>query len=111
MFQEKCVFEAGSGLFCDDYSANSEGITISIKNVLSESITINSMSIYLRDENIKTCNFKGPKVISSDDFGTVIASCSLNPGDRVEGKISVIYTPNDKTTPKIANGDISTIFV
>jgi len=87
---EKCLIASGSGLFCDDYNAVSgAGITIRIKNILTEDVTITS--VVVTDPSI-TCSFSGSTTITPDSTSDFLAACvGLTSGQKIKGDISINY--------------------
>ncbi len=87
---EKCVVSTGSGLFCDDYSASGTTVTLRIKNILTETVTISGISLSVTGE---TCtDWSGPQDISADATQDLPITCStLASGDKVKGDISITF--------------------
>jgi len=88
---EKCLIASGSGLFCDDYNAVSgAGITIRIKNILTESVTVTD--VVVTDPSI-TCTFAGSVVVTADDTADFLAACiGLTAGQKIKGDITIEYS-------------------
>ncbi|MFH1249237.1 MAG: hypothetical protein V1660_03725 [archaeon] len=91
LLPEKCVIATGSGVYCDDFSATTTGVTFRLKNMLPESITLSSVSITATGE---TCAANtNATVIASDATGDVIVTCStLASGDKLKGDVAIAYT-------------------
>jgi len=108
---EKCTIASGSGMFCDDHSADATAntVTLRIHNILTDEITIaiNSATITY-DAGTTTCT--GPAaalVINPDTKDDLVIPCALDDGDKVKGDIAIEYTKTGGLT-KTASGALVT---
>jgi len=98
---EKCVISTGSGLFCDDFNADSgtgEAITLKIKNILTDSVVIAIDGITIKLSDTKTCT--GPAVettINGDSSKEIVVGtgCTLDDGEKIKGEITIEFKPTD----------------
>jgi len=93
---ENCVFDASSGLFCEDFTADDvNDITLRIKNVLDKSVTILMVSVATGIEGVgkSSCsNLEGGLLSggTSDNF-IIGTDCDLEAGDRIRGTVNILY--------------------
>lgn len=99
---EKCVLASGSGLFCDDHAADGTAntVTLRIKNILNEDLTIDTISL---DATGETCTDLEPSAgdcsvtagldtIPADNTCDYTITCStVTSGDKVKADISITY--------------------
>lgn len=91
MLPEKCVIATGSGLFCDDYNATVTGVTLRIKNMLSEQVNVTAITITATGE---TCgSFSGDKGIAADGTADFTIPCTtLVAGDKIKGDFAITFS-------------------
>lgn len=94
---EKCVIATGSGLFCDDYAADSTAnqITLRIKNILTETVTLTAVDV-VDSAAGRTCSWSGSQDITADSTVDMNTACPADPalgsGDKVKADISITYS-------------------
>ena len=71
---EKCVLSTGSGLYCDDYSAIDNQVTIRVKNILTESVVINYIDLNVT--GIQCTEFAPALTITADNTGDILYPCN-----------------------------------
>lgn len=87
---EKCVVSTGSGLFCEDYSASGTTVTLRIKNILTESVTVSNIALTVTGETCAPMTTSTP--ISADNYTDFDITCStLASGDKVKGDIAISF--------------------
>ncbi len=93
---ERCVIGAGSGLFCESFSAAPGQVTLKLRNILPETVEITEASV---SQEGKSCSFTGSINIPTDSSDDLIldnggASClDLTAiGKRLKGDISITFT-------------------
>ena len=88
---EKCVIATGSGLFCEDHSAAAGTVTLRLKNILTETITITSVSLSLTGE---TCtDYTTSTDIAADATADIPITCTtVASGDKIKGDITISYS-------------------
>ena len=104
---EKCILSTSSGLFCDDYSSNAadDTITLRLHNILSESLTVKSVSA---DDPV--CTWSGTQAIAADGKEDVIISCAdLVSGQKVKADITVSYQKGSDGLDKSTIGSLITV--
>lgn len=88
---EKCVISSGSGLFCDEFTSSSSAdtVTIRLKNILTESTWVDSVSMDAPSCSFSTADTK----ISADNTTDFSLGCSggLNKGDKIKGTLTITY--------------------
>jgi hypothetical protein len=101
---ERCIIGAGSGLFCEGFSAAPGEINLKLRNILPETVEITEASI---SQEGNSCSFTGSVNIptgSSDDLildGGGSSCLDLTSiGKRLKGGISITFTRHylSKTT-------------
>src|SRR3989344_1516393 len=108
---EKCAITGTSGLFCDNFNADSNQIILKLKNSLREIITITPDSEISDGEN--SCKPAEPKNILSVDSGEIIfdqdgstGSCSeLTSKSKIKAGISLKFEDSDGFL-QTAKGDL-----
>ena len=86
---EKCVVSIGTGLFCDDFTTSASGVTIRVKNILSQRVTINGLTV-------SNCgSYTNSTDIESDTSEDITVSCSLTSGEKFKEDISIIFQKGD----------------
>ena len=104
---EKCILSTGSGLFCEDHTASStdDTITLRIHNILSDSVTVSSVSIA-----DPACSSSGSVVIAADEKSDVVLDCSdLIPSQKIKGDITVAFQKGSDGLDKSTTGSIVTV--
>lgn len=91
LLPEKCVIATGSGLFCDDYTATTTGVTLRLKNMMPDALTVTALTLTATGE---TCAaWSGTLAINPDATGDVPVSCStLLTGDKIKGDMTITYS-------------------
>ena len=88
---EKCVISSGSGLFCNEFTSSSsaETVTIRLKNILTESAWVDSISMDSPSCSFSTANTK----VGSDNTTDFSLGCSggLTKGDKIKGTLTIVY--------------------
>ena len=102
---EKCVISSGSGLFCDDFTAGTTGITLRLKNILAESVTVTSVST-----DTPACAWTGTQAIATDGtFDFALTGCTPASGDKVKADITVAYSKGASGLARSTTGSIVTV--
>ena len=90
---EKCVISTGSGLFCDpnqvSASASANTITMRVKNILTDSIWVDSIAL-----DAPACTFSTADTeIAADGTTDIALTCAggLTSGDKIKGKLTITY--------------------
>ena len=100
------MLSTGSGLYCDDYSAIDNQVTIRVKNILTESVVINYIDLNVT--GIQCTEFAPALTITADNTGDILYPCNaVNSGAKVKGDILIVYTPAGGLA-KTATGSIVT---
>ena len=100
---EKCVISIGTGLFCDDFSTSTSGVTIKLKNILGEKVTISDLTI-------SNCgSYTTSTEIASDSSENIAVSCALISSTKFKEDISIIFSKGDDGFNKTATGSIVTV--
>ena len=88
---EKCVIATGSGLFCDDFTASGTTVTLRIKNILTDTVTISGIGLGVVGE---TCtDWSGSQDISADATQDFDITCStLIAGDKIKADVTVSFS-------------------
>tara|TARA_Y100000310_G_scaffold327508_1_gene394012 strand:- start:9200 stop:9649 length:450 start_codon:yes stop_codon:yes gene_type:complete len=97
---EKCLISSGSGLYCEDFSASGTIVTVRVKNMLTDSVTLSSVGLSVTGE---TCSANtNSTIITADSTSDIAISCStLASGDKVKGDLSITFSKTgglNKTT-------------
>ncbi|MBW2981023.1 hypothetical protein KY360_06425 [Candidatus Woesearchaeota archaeon] len=88
---EKCVISSGSGLFCEEFtsSATANTVTIRIKNILTDSAWVDSVTL-----DDPSCTFTTADTqIAADGTTDFTLACAggLNSGDKIKAGITVAF--------------------
>ena len=115
---EKCVIASGSGLFCDDYAAVTNQITIRVKNILADEINITAITLNGTNFNCyETFTGVDEIIIQPDQFDDVVITLvaadpngcvPLTAGEKLNVDITVDYTKGASGLPKKATGQLVT---
>jgi hypothetical protein len=116
---EKCVIASGSGLFCDDYAATTDDITLRIKNILADEINITGITLNGTnfDCHVDMTGVGEAVVISADQFGNIAITVgdpgddctqALTAGDKLNVDITIDYQKSSSGLPKKATGQLVT---
>jgi len=106
---EKCVVSSGSGLFCDDFTASSadNSITVRVKNILAESVTITAMST-----DTPACTAPGtevPQIIAADSTEDIkMTGCTLTADDKIKADLSIEYSKGTAGLNRTTTGSLVT---
>ncbi len=88
---EKCVIAAGSGLFCDDYSASGTDLTLRVKNILPDAVNVTSIAVTATGETCTT--WTGGTSINTDETADFTVTCgTLASGDKLTGDLAIGYS-------------------
>src|SRR3989344_4435487 len=71
---EKCIVSSGSGLFCDEFTASGTTVTIRLKNILTDSVTVNSVALATAGETCTT--YTTATSIAADGTADIPITCS-----------------------------------
>ena len=87
---EKCVISTGSGLFCDDYSASAGSVTLRVKNILADTVTVSGITLDVTGE---TCTaWSGATDITPDNYTDFDITCgTLASGDKVKADVQIDF--------------------
>ena len=88
---EKCTIASGSGLFCEEFtsSASANTITLRVKNILTDSAWVDSVSL-----DDPSCTFSTADTeIGADNTTDFTLSCSggLTSGNKIKGSLTITY--------------------
>ena len=101
---EKCVISTGSGMFCEDHTADTTGITIRVKNILAESVTVTDVST-----DTPACAWTGTQAIAADGtFDFALAGCTPASGDKIKADITIAYSKGAAGLARTTTGSIVT---
>tara|TARA_Y100000310_G_scaffold338559_1_gene428537 strand:- start:260 stop:703 length:444 start_codon:yes stop_codon:yes gene_type:complete len=97
---EKCLISSGSGLFCEDFSASGTTVTVRVKNMLTDTVTLTSVGLTATGE---TCtDYTTSTAITADSTADIPVTCStLASGDKVKADLSITFSKSgglNKTT-------------
>ncbi|MAG08191.1 hypothetical protein CMO89_01855 [Candidatus Woesearchaeota archaeon] len=87
---EKCLIASGSGLYCDDFSADTSGVTLRVKNILTDAVNVSTVTLTATGE---TCtDYTTLTSISADGTADIPVTCTtFASGDKVKGDLSITY--------------------
>ena len=101
LLPEKCVIASGSGLFCDDFAATIDTVTLQIKNLLTNTVTLNSVNVINLPDGVlasgndctaTTLINNATITIDTDQTTSVAVTCTgLATGEKVKGDISINF--------------------
>ncbi|MBW2983810.1 hypothetical protein KY361_01740 [Candidatus Woesearchaeota archaeon] len=88
---EKCVISSGSGLFCEEFttSATANTVTIRIKNILTDSAWVDSVTL-----DSPSCTYTTADTqIAADSTTDFALACAggLTSGDKIKGSLTIVY--------------------
>ncbi|MBW2983811.1 hypothetical protein KY361_01745 [Candidatus Woesearchaeota archaeon] len=88
---EKCVISSGSGLFCEEFttSATANTVTIRIKNILTDSAWVDSVTL-----DSPSCSYSTADTqIAADGTTDFALNCTggLTSGDKIKGSLTITY--------------------
>lgn len=91
LLPEKCIVATGSGLYCDDYNAAGTTVTLRLKNMLPDAVTVTDVVITATGE---TCTaWSGTQAINPDATADIAVTCAtLAAGDRIKGDLSISFS-------------------
>ena len=102
LLPEKCVISSGSGLYCDDFAATTNTVTLQVKNLLADTVTISSINIVsLPDGTLDSGNdctattlvSNATITINSDQELTIPITCTgLAIAEKVKGDVSITFS-------------------
>lgn len=82
-------------------AATSTGVTLEFKNGAGESVNITNVSV-------QTCGSN--EIVGEVADGAskqVVVACTLTPGNRVKGAVTISYTVGTATTTQVASGSVN----
>ena len=91
LLPEKCIVATGSGLYCDDYSANTTGLNLRLKNIQADALTITNVAVTATGE---TCvaNTTSTTIQPESTADIAIPCSTFTSGDKVKGEVSISYS-------------------
>lgn len=98
LLPEKCIISSGSGLYCDDFAASTGTVTIQLKNLLTDPVTISSINVVsfpvgVLDGGATDCTPTSIGTINSDATAVAIITCTgLEAGEKVKGDLSISFS-------------------
>jgi uncharacterized protein (UPF0333 family) len=109
---EKCVISSGSGLFCEEFSssATADTITLRLKNILADSVWVDSVNL-----DDPSCNYTTADTqIVSDSTSDFVLSCAggLDSKSKVKANIAISYDVGATAgagLPKSTTGQLVTV--
>jgi uncharacterized protein (UPF0333 family) len=92
---EKCLIPTSSGLWCSEFTSSSTAntVTLRIKNILSDSVWVDSITYADFICNFSTADTQ----IVADGLTDFSLSCvgGLNPGQKLKGSFTILYSVGD----------------
>ena len=87
---EKCIVSTGSGIFCNEFSANAatDTVTLRLKNILTDSMWVDSVAL-----NSPACTYSTANTQIAADGTTdfALTGCTLTSGDKIKATITITY--------------------
>ena len=75
---EKCVLATGSGLLCDDFSVNAEGVILRLKNAVTTVVFVEAI------ETVDpVCSYFGGQNIEKNSYADFSLKCLLTANQKV----------------------------
>ncbi len=91
---EKCLLASGSGLFCDDYSAADNTVTLRLKNILTNTVTVTYIDFNATGETCTENTYSTGNTINADATTDFTYTCtSIDSGDKIKADVTIIFTP------------------
>ncbi|MFH2027836.1 MAG: hypothetical protein ABIJ08_01740 [Nanoarchaeota archaeon] len=97
---EKCLISSGSGLFCEDFTVSGTTVTVRVKNILTESVTLSSVALDATGETCTT-NTASTEIAADGTADVAITCATLASGDKVKGDLTIAFSKSgglNKTT-------------
>ena len=104
---EKCVVSTGSGMFCDDFSIDSNALVrLNVHNILNEGMT--GITVTLTNPAGGSCTNAVAVDIAADSTEVVSLACSPVLDPKVKGDLVIVYTVGgfQKTTTGTLGGRV-----
>jgi hypothetical protein len=98
LLPEKCVIATGSGLYCDDYTVSSTTVTIRVKNMLAETVSINAVRL---PGTTCTSSTTAQNVTADSTGDFQLTACGFSSGEKIKSDIAIDFNKQDglqKTT-------------
>lgn len=106
---EKCVISSGSGLWCDDFSIDSDTtVRLNLKNILTDGMTGITVTLANSGGGTGSCTNAVGVDIATDSTGVVTLTCNPVLSEKVKADLSISYTVGTfaKTTSGTLTGRV-----
>jgi len=100
---DKCVISTGSGLFCDDFNAGTNGIMLRIRNVLDKDVVISAIDIV-----DPSCSYLSESTILSESYLDFTITCSLTKGQKIKTDFIIDYKKGTSGLTRSTKGQLIT---
>lgn len=113
LLPEKCIISSGSGLFCDDFAATTDTVTIQFKNLLTDPVNVSSINVVnlpagVLDGGATDCVATNVGTVNSDALAQAAITCTgLATGEKVKGDLTITFAKSGGLT-KTTSGTIVT---
>jgi hypothetical protein len=89
---EKCAISTGSGIFCDDFSVDSDSqVRLSLHNILTDSMT--NVVVDMTNGGGGTGSCTSPAInISADGTATATLTCGTVLSEKIKADLEIDYT-------------------
>ncbi len=89
---EKCAISTGSGIFCDDFSIDSDSqVRLSLHNILTDDMTDINVTLTNGGGGTGVCT-GGPANINADATGVVTLTCGTTLSEKIKADLEIDYT-------------------
>ena len=98
---EKCAISTGSGIFCDDFSVDSDSqVRVNLKNILMDDITDVTITLANGGGGTGSCTNAAVVNVTADATAIVTLACSPVLSEKVKADLTIQYTAGNfaKTT-------------
>lgn len=107
LLPEKCVIATGSGLYCDEFSAAGTVLTLRLKNMLPDAVTISSVGFTATGETCTTNSSTGMTIASDGTYDILVTCGTFASGDKVKGDLTITFSKTGGLS-KTTSGQIVT---
>jgi len=98
---EKCVLATGSGLLCDDFRVNAEGVILRLKNAVTTVVFVEAI------ETVDpVCSYFGGQNIEKNSYADFSLKCLLTANQKVRTPLSIQYKKGPGGLPRSAKGEL-----
>jgi hypothetical protein len=90
---EKCAISTGSGIFCDDFSIDSDSqVRLSLHNILTDGMTGITVTLTNGGGGTGSCTNAAAVNITADGTGTVTLACSPVLSEKIKADLEIDFT-------------------